>query len=88
MNLNLHPKKKVDTRQSITDRAYQRLSKLETGRILDWCDQAGTGVARSFSDYRKLGSEESLEEARMGVVTLLVALELLQERRVNVGPPQ
>jgi hypothetical protein len=61
-------------------RATRRLSLLDSYAILDWADQAGSGVARALSDYRREGVGYSLEEAKMGLEGLLAGVEILLSR--------
>jgi hypothetical protein len=62
-------------------KARERMSRLPIGEILDWADQAGSGVAKALNDYRRDGTSESLEDARVGLQTLLGVVEELQSRR-------
>lgn len=62
-------------------KARQRMSRLPTVEILDWADQAGSGVAKALNDFRRDGNRESLEEARIGMQALLGTVEELQSRR-------
>lgn len=66
--------------QTVEEKARKRLLRLPTMDILNWCDQAGSGMARALDDYRRLNMDESLDEARDGARTLLVAIDVLQER--------
>lgn len=61
-------------------KARKRLQRLKTVEILDWCDQAGSGMFRTLDDYRRLGTQESLLEAKIGLEALLDAVEELLER--------
>lgn len=65
----------------IKSKAQRRLERLPDVEILNWCDQVGSGMAKAIDDYRRLRLPESLQEAKMGAETLLVALEVLQARR-------
>lgn len=68
------------SRKKTTSKARARLSRLATPDILNWADQAGSGVAKALDDYRRLGMTESLNEAQMGLETLLDAVEELRSR--------
>lgn len=68
------------TREEAPSRAYQRLSRLQTVDVLNWVDQAGSGVYKALDDYRRLGTAESLQEARLGLEALCDAVAVLQER--------
>lgn len=61
-------------------KAAQRLGRLSTSEILDWSDQAGTGVAKALMDYRRTGEEACLEEARQGASALQGCLDVLAAR--------
>jgi hypothetical protein len=65
--------------------ARQRLERLSDSDILNWCDQAGSGVAKGLDDYRRLKMSESLVEARMALEILLDAVDLLEERATGAG---
>jgi hypothetical protein len=60
--------------------AKRRFGKLPRVEILDWCDQAGSGTARALDDYRRLDMPESVAEAKTGVIALLAAIRVLEER--------
>jgi hypothetical protein len=60
--------------------ARKRLQKLNSDDILNWCDQAGSGVAKGLDDYRRLHQPQSLDEARMGLEVLLEAVDVLRVR--------
>jgi len=64
----------------IKSKAQRRLEKLPNVEILNWIDQAGSGMAKAVDDYRRLGMPESLAEAKMGAEVVLVALEVIQAR--------
>lgn len=61
-------------------KAHKRLSRLPTPSVLDWADQAGSGVFKALDDYRRLGTQESLQEARSGLEALLAVVDVLEER--------
>lgn len=65
---------------SVRHKAEQRLSRLPTPEVLNWADQAGTGVAKALDDFRRLGERESLVEAQEGVSALAGVLDVLLSR--------
>lgn len=65
----------------IQAKVRKRFERLSTSDILDWADQAGSGVARCLQDYRNYGASESLHEARTGLEGLLTLVDVLQERQ-------
>lgn len=69
-----------DKDDKVRDKARKRLSRLATPDVLNWADQAGTGIARALDDYRRLGERESLLEAQSGVAALAGVLDLLLQR--------
>ena len=66
---------------SVRERAETRLSRLPTPEVLNWADQAGTGVAKALDDYRRLGERQSLVEAQEGVSALAGVLDVLLARQ-------
>lgn len=69
-----------DVRHSYT-RARHRLGRLPGVEVLDWCDQAGSSMARYLSDYRRNADPDALAEAQFCAHALLAAVDLLAERR-------
>lgn len=69
----------------IPRKAYKRLRKLSTGEILDWADTAGSGIAKALMDYRKTGGLDPLNEAEMGLETLLASTQVLKEREERLS---
>jgi len=65
---------------SVRNKAEQRMSRLPTPEVLNWADQAGTGVAKALDDYRRLGKRESLVEAQNGISALAGVLDVLLNR--------
>lgn len=61
-------------------RARKRLATLPRSEVLDWADQAGTGLAKALDDYRRQGDEISLREAAEGVAALAGAVDALLTR--------
>lgn len=69
------------TDEAVQRRAKKRLARLPTIDILNWLDQAGSGMARSLGDYRRdPESTISLEEAHEGALAVLSGIELLLQR--------
>lgn len=60
--------------------AQKRLSKLPNDDLLNWADQAGSGMARGLQDYRSYGSWDSLQEIETGLESLRAIVDLLQAR--------
>lgn len=60
--------------------AIRRLQQLSVHEILNWADEAGTGMVRAFDDYRLRGTPESLEELRRTISILQAAVEDLMYR--------
>jgi hypothetical protein len=58
----------------------KRISKLATGDLLKWADQALFGIGRSIADYERYKSIESLKEAEMGAEALHKVLETVITR--------
>lgn len=70
----------TDDEQALYDTAVRRFAKLPKLDILDWTDQAGSGMARALDDYRRLGMPESVAEAKMGALAVLAAIRVLGDR--------
>lgn len=62
-------------------RARKRLSTLTDEGLLNWADQAGSGVARALNDYRRDRAVEGLQEAKLGLDSLQALVDLLIERQ-------
>lgn len=58
----------------------KRISKLSTGDLLSWADQALFGIGRSIADYERFKSIDSLKEAQMGAEALNKVLETVISR--------
>lgn len=69
------------TKRRPVSRARRRLRRLGSADILDWCDQAGSGVFHALDEYRRKSTEDSLLEAEMGLKALLDAVQELLDRR-------
>lgn len=73
-------RRRTEPENELKERAKRRLSILDSFAIMDWADQAGSGVARALSDYRREGVGYSLEEAKLGLEGLLAGVEILLDR--------
>jgi hypothetical protein len=65
---------------SIRAKAKRRVRKTATGDLLDWADQAGSGIAKALDDYRRFSTPESLTEAQEGVSALAGVVDVLCDR--------
>lgn len=65
---------------SVRSKARARLGRLKTPEVLNWADQAGSGIAKALDDYRRLGERESLLEAKEGVSALAGVIDVLLSR--------
>lgn len=61
-------------------KAEKRLSRLTNPDILNWADQAGTGIAKALDDYRRLSDPLALREAQDGCSALAGAIDALTSR--------
>lgn len=61
-------------------RARTRLEMLPDHEILNWADQAGTGVAKALDDFRRLRDQDALREAETGVHAIAGAIDVLTRR--------
>jgi len=78
--MRIHTQRRVHEADSVRMKAEQRLSRLATPDVLNWADQAGTGIAKALDDFRRLGERASLEEAQAGVSALAGVLDVLLAR--------
>jgi len=62
-------------------RMEKRVSKMSDYELLEWADITGSGMSKSFSDYRKGAPEESLIEIREGLQALWSLVRELDLRR-------
>lgn len=70
----------------IRAKAAERLSRLGNPDILNWADQAGTGIAKALDDYRRLGDFGSLQEAEDALSALAGVVDVLKRRHaLGVG---
>ena len=67
---------------SIRAKARRRVRKTTTPELLDWADQAGTGIAKALDDFRRYNTPESLQEAAEGVSALAGVVDVLCDRQV------
>lgn len=66
------------------DRAERRVRKMNSDSLVDWLDVGIAGTGKAFSDWRSgdtVPGMDSLNEARTGAATVLLALEELARRR-------
>lgn len=68
------------TPDALRAKAAKRLARLATPDVMNWADQAGTGVAKALDDYRRIGDRQSLLEAQEGVAALAGVLDVLLAR--------
>jgi hypothetical protein len=61
-------------------RARRRVSRMSTHELLEWADQAGTGMAKAFADFRKEGSLASLDEISVALLALTAVTDELTAR--------
>jgi hypothetical protein len=76
-------RRKGETPDQVRERAQKRLSRLTTPDILNWADQAGTGIAKALDDYRRLGDQQSLDEAQNGISAVAGAIDVLSSRHTG-----
>lgn len=72
--------RKAPLPSSVTTKAHERVRRLPTSEILQWADTAGSGISRALSDYQRDGSQDSLEDAYAGLLTMLGVVEELRDR--------
>jgi hypothetical protein len=63
-------------------RASRRVSRMPNSALLDWCDEAGTGMARYLYDFRKHGGIESITEVKEAMMALQACVLELHLRAV------
>lgn len=74
-------KKRTAVREHpMRSKARTRLEMLPDHEILNWADQAGTGVARALDDFRRLRDADSLRDAEQGLAALAGAVDVLTGR--------
>lgn len=61
-------------------KARKRLGMLPNHEILNWADQAGSGVAKALDDFRRLGDPDALRDAEAGVAAIAGAIDVLTRR--------
>lgn len=62
-------------------RARRRVAKMSVHELLNWADQAGSGMAKAFDDYRKDPQMTSLDEIASGLIALTAVTEQLIARQ-------
>jgi hypothetical protein len=80
-------KKKHEVDTNIKTRLLNRLRKTPDGELIRWIDNIHTGLGQNISEMRKsLTRNEAdqalayIEDTRMGAVSLLAAMQVLEER--------
>lgn len=61
-------------------RARRRVTRMSTHELLDWADQAGSGMAKAFSDFRREGTLIPLDEIRTALLALTAVTDELTAR--------
>ena len=61
-------------------KARRRLERLPDHEILNWADQAGSGVAKALDDFRRLRDGDALRDAEQGLAALAGAVDVLSSR--------
>lgn len=69
----------------VADKVKRRVDRIPLADVVDWADNAGAGIARAISDYRREGGIESLLEAREAALAMLGCFESLLERHETRG---
>lgn len=62
------------------EKAKNRVRLQSEPDLLTWLDNAGAGVARAISDYRRSPAPEHLVDMHSGLQTMLGVVESLRER--------
>jgi len=64
------------------ERASKRCSRLSTSQLLNWAEQALNGMGKGFDDFRDHGEQSSVEDIRLGLLSMLaVVTELSAQGR-------
>jgi hypothetical protein len=74
-------KQSVPAEHPMRARARSRLEMLPDHEILNWADQAGSGLAKALDDYRRLRDADSLRDAESGTAALAGAIDALLARQ-------
>lgn len=61
-------------------KSRNRMARLSDIEILNWADQAGTGVAKALDDFRRFKSSDAIREAEEGLAALAGAVDVLNGR--------
>lgn len=72
-------RREVDT-DAIRAKARKRMDRQSEIDVLNWCEQAGSGVAKALDDYRRERSAFSLQEAQEGISALQGCLDSIRNR--------
>lgn len=62
------------------EKAYTRLSRVTKQQAVDWADASLWSVQEGLEGYRRAADRAALEQARLGVVGLLAAVDSLLDR--------
>jgi hypothetical protein len=80
-------KKKVKGNEEINTKIYRRLQAVSDYELIRWTDNIHSGIGKNISEIRKsLTSQQQdqtlmyIEDTRKGAVSLLAALQALEER--------
>lgn len=83
-------KKKVTTNPEVHAKVLRRLQAVSSGEVIRWVDNIHTGIGKNISEIRKgLTSRQQdqalmyIEDTRNGAVSLLAAMDALEERLTN-----
>lgn len=81
--MSLLSRGRAGSSDSVREKAKKRVSRVSTPDILNWADNAGSGVAKALDDYRRLGDKGSLDEAQRGISALAGVLDVLVDRHTD-----
>ena len=80
-------KKKLKTDQTVSLKVLRRLRSTSDADLVRWLDNIHTGLGKNISEMRKNLNPQSqaqaliyIEDTRNGAVSLLAALQALEER--------
>jgi hypothetical protein len=59
-----------EAEETLLVKASRRVARLPTTALLDWADQAGTGMAKALYDFRQHGDIEDIDEVREAMIAL------------------
>jgi len=61
-------------------RARRRVKGMSVHEMLEWADQAGSGMAKAFADFRKEGTLAPLDEIHVALLALAAVTDELVAR--------